>query len=183
MAVGTLFLPFLPLLAKQILLNNFISDIPAVGIAVDSVDWEWERKPRRWNIGFIRNFMITFGLMSTCFDLLTFAALLYLAGNVPETFRTGWFIESLVSELLVLFVMRTSRPFYQSRPGRFLLWTTPFIVAFSIALPYLPIGAVFGFAPLSAKVMAAVLGITLVYVVASEITKHKFYKWRNNIAL
>ncbi len=121
MAAGSLFLPFLPLLAKQVLLNNFMSDIPSVGIAGDLVDPEWEREPHRWNIRIIRNFMIVFGLMCTLFDLLTFFVILRLAGSVADTFRTGWFIESLLTELLVLFVVRTYRPFYKSRPGRFIL--------------------------------------------------------------
>ena len=102
MAAASLFLPFLPLLAKQILLNNFLSDIPAMGIAGDNVDPDWERTPHRWDIKLIRNFMITFGLVSVVFDLLTFAVLLYLAGEVTALFRTGWFVESLMTELLQL---------------------------------------------------------------------------------
>lgn len=120
MALASLVLPFLPLLAKQILLNNFLSDVPALGIAGDNVDREWESTPHRWNIRMIRNFMITFGLVSSVFDFLTFWALLHFVGKVPELFRTGWFVESLLTELLVTLVVRTYKPFYKSRPGRFL---------------------------------------------------------------
>gem|GEM_PF-1410004 len=104
MALASLFLPFLPLLAKQILLNNFLSDIPAIGIAGDNVDRDWERTPHRWDIKLIRNFMITFGLVSVVFDLLTFGVLLYFAGEAAEVFRTGWFFGLLLLAGLVLVV-------------------------------------------------------------------------------
>lgn len=177
MAAGSLFLPFLPLLAKQVLLNNFMSDIPSVGIAGDLVDPEWEREPHRWNIRIIRNFMIVFGLMSTLFDLLTFFVLLRLAGSVAETFRTGWFIESLLTELLVLFVVRTYRPFYKSRPGRFILVSSIILGFFAVVIPYLPVGHVFGFVPLPGVVLSAVLAITVFYVIVSESTKRAFFRF------
>ena len=176
MAVASLFLPFLPLLAKQILLNNFFSDIPAIGIAGDNVDRDWERTPHRWDITMIRNFMLTFGLVSTVFDLLTFGVLLYLAGHVAETFRTGWFVESLLTELLVLLVIRTRQPFYASHPGRFLLFSTAGMVLLTLLIPYLPVGALFDFVPLPAPVMAAIVLITGLYLVVSEFTKRMFFR-------
>ncbi len=176
MALASLFLPFLPLLAKQILLNNFLSDIPAMGIAADNVDRDWESTPHRWDIKLIRNFMLTFGLVSTLFDLLTFAVLLYLAGAVAEVFRTGWFVESLLTELLILFVIRTSKPFYQSRAGRFLIWSSVAIICLTLALPYLPIGAVFGFVPLPPAILAAILVIAGLYLLVSEYTKRAFFR-------
>jgi len=176
MALATLYLPFLPLLAKQILLNNLLSDIPAMGIAGDNVDRDWERTPHRWDIRLIRNFMISFGLLSTVFDLLAFGVLLYLAGGVAEVFRTGWFVESLVSELLILFVIRTYKPFYKSRPGRILIISTLGVAILALLLPYLPIGAVFDLVPLPPVVMLAMLVITAGYVLASELAKRAFYR-------
>ncbi|MBU1057753.1 MAG: magnesium-translocating P-type ATPase [Proteobacteria bacterium] len=176
MAVASLFLPFLPLLAKQILLNNFMSDIPAMGISGDNVDRDWQSTPHRWDIKLIRNFMITFGLLSTMFDLLTFGVLLSFAGEAAEVFRTGWFVESLLTELLILFVFRTYQPFYHSTPGRFLIWSTVGLVLLTLMLPYLPIGAVFGFVPLPAPVIAAILVITALYIGVSEFTKHAFFR-------
>ena len=176
MAAASLFLPFLPLLAKQILLNNFLSDIPAMGIAGDNVDPDWERTPHRWDIKLIRNFMITFGLVSVVFDLLTFAVLLYLAGEVTALFRTGWFVESLMTELLVLLVIRTRQPFYKSLPGRFLTWSTACMLLFTLILPYLPIAALFELVPLPGPVLMAIVGITVLYITASECTKKIFFQ-------
>jgi Mg2+-importing ATPase len=115
MAGAALFLPFLPLLPKQILLNNFLTDFPAMAIGADSVDRELVEKPRRWDIKFIRDFMIVFGIVSSVFDFLTFGALLFLLNADEEQFRTGWFLESVMTELLILPVIRTWRPFYQSQ--------------------------------------------------------------------
>jgi Mg2+-importing ATPase len=175
MAVASLFLPFLPLLASQILLNNFLSDIPATAIASDRVDPEWVAKPRRWDALFIRNYMVVFGLLSSVFDLLTFAALLWLFQAAPEEFRTGWFIESLLTELVIALVVRTRRPFYRSRPGKLLLATTAAVMAVALVLPYLPFSAVFGFVPLPAPLMLGMIGLTLAYVLAVEIAKKQFY--------
>ena len=131
-AGAALFLPFLPLLPKQILLNNFLSDFPAMAIATDAVDPELVERPRRWNIAFIRDFMIVFGVVSSIFDFLTFAVLVFILKATPEVFRTGWFIESVMTEVLIILVMRTWRPFYTSVPSRPLLvamivvlWTEP----------------------------------------------------------
>ena len=121
MAGASLFLPFLPLLPKQILLNNFLSDLPSMTIATDSVDREQVDRPRRWDIRFIRNFMMVFGLVSSVFDYLTFGALLYWLRATEQEFQTGWFIESLMTELFIVLVIRTQRPFFRSRPGTLLL--------------------------------------------------------------
>ena len=117
MAGASLFLPFLPLLASQILLNNFLSDIPAITIAGDNVDPEWVEKPRRWNTKFIRNYMVLFGLVSSIFDFLTFGILLFLFHAAPEEFRTGWFIESLLTELVIALVVRTRHLVLPQPPG------------------------------------------------------------------
>ncbi len=118
MAGASMFLPFLPLLSSQILLNNFLSDIPATTIASDNVDPEWVEKPRRWNAKFIRDYMVLFGLVSSIFDFLTFATLLFVFHAAPEEFRTGWFVESLLTELVIALVVRTRHVFFRSRPGR-----------------------------------------------------------------
>ncbi|NII11077.1 magnesium-translocating P-type ATPase [Oleiagrimonas sp. C23AA] len=176
MALASMYLPFLPLLASQILLNNLLSDIPAMGIAGDRVDTEWERRPHRWDIRLIRRFMVTFGLVSSVFDLLTFAALMTLAAGETRIFRTGWFTESLLTELCILLVIRTAQPFYRSRPGTFLLWSTVGVMVVTLVLPFLPGAGLFGFVPLPREVLMAIVAITALYVVTSEATKRIFYR-------
>ncbi len=183
MAVASLFLPFLPLLASQILLNNFISDIPAVGVADDNVDADWVTRPHRWDLRFIARFMRVFGLLSSAFDLLTFATLLFLFEADAELFRTGWFVESLLTELLVALVVRTRGPFLQSRPGRVLLISTLVLLPLTVSIPYLPYAGVLGFRPLPPTLLAALLGITALYVVATELTKRRFYGSRYGVGV
>jgi Mg2+-importing ATPase len=175
MAGASILLPFLPLLAPQILLNNFLSDIPAVTIASDNVDREMVEKPRRWNTRFIRNYMVLFGLVSSIFDFLTFGTLLFLFRASPEEFRTGWFIESLITELVVALVVRTRHPFFRSRPGALLLASTLIFIGITLLLPYLPFISVFGFVPLPAPLMLTMLGLTILYILATELTKKYFY--------
>jgi len=176
MAIASIFLPFLPLLAGQVLLNNFLSDIPAIGIASDAVDRELVQVPRRWDMRFITRFMLQFGLVSTLFDLLTFAALLGLGAASAELFRTGWFVESLLTELVIALVVRTRRPFFRSRPGKLLLWSTVGLFAFTLCVPYLPGAELFGFTPLPITIVAMLLAITGLYVVATELVKARFYR-------
>jgi len=175
MAVASLVLPFLPLTASQILLNNLLSDIPAIGIAGDRVDPELVERPERWDMRFIGRYMLSFGALSSAFDLLTFAVLLRLAPGAPALFRTGWFVESLLTELLVALVVRTRRPFYRSRPGRFLLASTIALVAVALLLPSLPGVSALGFVPLPPVMLAVIVGITLAYVAATEIQKRWFF--------
>jgi Mg2+-importing ATPase len=173
MAAASLFIPFLPLLAKQILLNNLLSDIPATGIPSDRVDAERIAAPRRWDVRAIRNFMIVFGLISSAFDLLTFGVLWILSRGAPALFRTGWFLESLLTELAIVLVVRTQLPIHRSRPG-LVLWVTTLVVgAVALATPYLPGREWFDFVPLPWSVLAAILGITLAYAVASELAKRR----------
>ena len=175
MAAASVFLPFLPLLASQVLLNNFLSDIPATTIASDNVDPEWVAKPRRWDTAFIRDYMVLFGLVSSVFDFLTFGILLWVFQAASDEFRTGWFIESLLTELVIALVVRTRRAFWRSRPGRLLLASTVAVIAVTLVLPYLPFSAIFGFVPLPAPLMLAMIGLTLGYVVAAEMAKRLFY--------
>ncbi len=176
MALVSLFLPFLPLTAGQILLNNFLSDIPAVGIADDRVDAELVRQPRRWDTRFIGRFMLEFGLLSSIFDFLTFAILLWGLQASPELFRTGWFIESLLTELVIALVVRTRRPLFRSRPGNVLLVSTVVLIVATPAIPYLPFATSLGFVPIPGTLLAIVLTITALYVLAAEGTKRWFYR-------
>ena len=175
MAAASLFLPFLPLLASQILLNNFLSDIPATTIAGDNVDPEWVAKPRRWDTRFISRYMVLFGLVSSIFDFLTFGTLLFLFHATEEEFRTGWFIESLLTELVIALVVRTRRVFYRSRPGNLLLASTSIVIGITLVLPYLPFNSLLGFVPLPAPLMLLMIGLTLLYVVVTELAKKYFY--------
>ncbi|NPC97390.1 magnesium-translocating P-type ATPase [Nocardioides sp. zg-DK7169] len=176
MVIASAFLPFLPLLPRQILLLNFLSDIPSTTIAADTVDPEQRERPQRWDIGFIRDFMVLFGLLSTAFDLLTFAVLLQVFDSGSTLFRSAWFVGSTLTELTVLLVLRTRRPAYRSRPGRGLLITSAVVAVVTIAIPYSPAASVLGLRALPAAVLGSLLLITLAYVVAAETIKHSFYR-------
>jgi Mg2+-importing ATPase len=176
MAGASLFLPFLPLLPKQILLNNFLSDVPSMTIATDSVDREQVDRPRRWDIRFVRNFMLVFGLVSSVFDYLTFGILFYWLRATEREFQTGWFLESLMTELFIVLVIRTRRPFFRSRPGTLLIAATLGVAGTTLFLPYTPIGAVFGLAPLPPGVVLTLAGVTGGYLVASELAKGWFFR-------
>jgi Mg2+-importing ATPase len=176
MAGVSLVLPFLPLLPKQILLTNMLTDFPEMTIATDSVDNEMVDYPRRWNIKVIRQFMITFGIVSSVFDFLTFGALLLLLHATQVQFRTGWFLESVVSASLIVLVIRSRKPFYKSRPGKYLLRTTLSIVAVTLALPFTPLAEVFGFSPLPIPFLLFIGIIVLLYIITAEVAKRVFYK-------
>jgi Mg2+-importing ATPase len=180
MAVASLFLPFLPLLAGQILLNNFLSDIPAIGLANDSIDPELVGRPGRWNIRFIGRFMVEFGMLSSVFDMLTFGTLLAVFHAAPGLFRTGWFVESLLTELVIALVVRTRRPFFRSRPGRLLLWSTLVLIAVALAIPYLPLMHFLGFVPLPVVVLVTLCAITILYVFTTEVAKGSLFRWADD---
>jgi len=179
MAGASLFMPFLPLLPKQILVNNFMSDLPSTTIASDNVDPELTSTPRRWDIKFIRDSMITFGLVSSVFDYATFFTLLYVVKASPEEFRTGWFIESLLTELFITLVLRTRRPFFKSKPGKYLNLSVWLVFVMAIVLPYTPLSAALGFVPLPLPLMLTIMGITAVYILVSEFVKQRFYARRS----
>lgn len=176
MAGASLLLPFLPLLPKQILLTNLLTDVPELTIPSDRVDADWIERPRRWDIGFIRRFMLTFGLVSSVFDYLTFGVLLWLLHAGPAEFRTGWFVESVVSATLIVLVVRTRGSFFRSKPGRALLCTTLAVAAATLAIPYTPVGATFGFVPLPPLFLALMGLIVLSYVASAELAKRWFYR-------
>lgn len=175
MAGASFFMPFLPLLPKQILLNNFLSDLPALTIATDSVDPEQVSLPRRLDHHFIRRFMIAFGLVSSVFDYLTFGALLIVFRATEAQFQTGWFIESLMTELFIVMVIRTHRPFFRSKPGRILAIATLLVAATTITLPYTALGKIFGLVPLPWHIMLTLIGITTLYLLASELVKRHMF--------
>jgi P-type Mg2+ transporter len=177
MAGASLFLTFLPLLPKQILLTNLMTDFPEMAIATDNVDKEMVERPRRWNMPFIRNFMMTFGLLSSLFDYLTFGVLLLILNASPEEFRTGWFVESVISASLVVLVIRTRGPFLKSRPGTSLLIATLLIVGVTLVLPFIPIGGtLFGFTPLPITFLVLMMLIVAFYIASAEVAKKVFYK-------
>ncbi|MGB3864947.1 MAG: magnesium-translocating P-type ATPase [Xanthobacteraceae bacterium] len=175
MAFASLFLPFLPLLAPQILLNNFLSDVPSLAIATDNVDAEQTRTPRHWDIGYVRRFMVVFGLVSSVFDFVTFGFLIFIASASTETFRTAWFVESLITALAVIMVIRTRKPFWKSRPGGLLPWLALAVGLLAVAIPYLPGADWFGFVPLPAPIVGGLLAIMLAYLAATEATKRWFF--------
>ena len=176
MAGASLFLPFLPLLPKQILLTNLLTDFPEMTIATDDVDRELVEKPRKWDIKFIKRFMIFFGIISSVFDYITFGVLLLILKADPVLFRTGWFVESVLSASLVVLVIRTRKPFFKSKPGSYLLITTLLIAFIVIVLPYLHFSTLLELQHLPAKFIFALIIILLTYIVTAEVGKKIFYQ-------
>jgi Mg2+-importing ATPase len=174
MSAAATFLPFLPLLPRQILLLNFLSDIPYTTISRDNVDPEQIARPRAWSIRQIRNFMLTYGCLTVAFDLVTLLVLRLALHTGTDAFRTGWFIEFTITEVAVLLVLRTNRPFFRSRPARTLMATSTFLAAVTIAIPYTPLAHPLGLVGLRLPVLAALAGLTVLYVVAAELTKRRF---------
>jgi Mg2+-importing ATPase len=175
MAVASLILPFLPLLPKQILGLNLLTDLPATTIATDRVDPDLLTKPRRWNLGFLTRFMILFGLQSSLMDMVTFAALLLILSSSPNQFRTGWFLVSAITELMTILIVRTRRPFIKSRPSGSMLAATMAVLLVTLVLPYSPIGELLDLLPMSTLDLEAIAVIVFMYVAALELTKHFFY--------
>jgi len=176
MAGASLFLPFLPMLPKQILLINFLTDLPEMTIASDRVDDVFVERPHRMDINFIRRFMLTFGALSSVFDYATFAILMWVIKANEATFHTSWFIESILSAGVVVFAIRTRLPFIRSKPSRAMLIVTAIVIAVTLYLPYSPLSRILGFIPLSIPLLLIILGIVIMYFFSAEITKHWFYK-------
>lgn len=175
-AGASLFLPFLPMLPKQILLINFLTDLPEMTIASDNVDNTFIETPHRWNVDFIRRFMIVFGPLSSVFDFLTFGVLLWGLHANEQVFHTGWFIESVLSAGLVVFAVRTRLPFLRSKPGRAMLLLTLIVAIVTIALPYTPLASLMEFKPLPWNYLLMMFGIVAVYFASAEFTKRWFFK-------
>ncbi len=176
MAGASLFLPFLPLLPKQILLTNVLTDFPEMTISTDRVDAVSIEKPHRWDIGFIQRFMLVFGLLSSVFDYLTFGVLLFLMHADEKAFQTGWFVESVISAASIVLVVRTRLPFIKSLPGRYLSMATGLIILFVLVLPLTPLAPLFGFVRLPASFYGWIALIVSVYILSAEMAKQWFYR-------
>lgn len=180
MAGASLFLPFLPLLPKQILLMNLLTDLPEMTIATDKVDDVMIEKPHRWDIKFIRSFMLVFGGLSSVFDYCTFGVLMLLLHADSALFRSGWFIESVASASLVVLVIRTRGVFLRSRPGRKLLLATLAVAAAAVLIPYSPMAyLVVGFRPIPAEFLLWLSIIIIAYIISAEAVKKVFYRFVN----
>ena len=176
MAGASLFLSFLPLLPTQVLLTNLMTDFPEMAIPTDSVDSEMVLKPRRWNVKFIRDFMMTFGLLSSVFDYATFGVLLFILHATADQFRTGWFIESVASATLIVLVIRTQQSFFRSKPSKYLMFATLCVVIATVVLPFTALGMLFGFVSISPTFLLFTAIIVGLYVLGAELTKRLFYK-------
>ena len=175
-AAASAVLTFLPMLPSQILLNNLLYDTSQLAIPTDRVDAEQLHAPSHWNIAFIRRFMLTFGPISSLFDFLTFGLMLGVLNAGPIEFRTGWFVESLATQTLIIFAIRTRRvPFLRSRPGTVLTVATFAVIAVGIALTVSPLSHSLGFTPLPWQFFTALVGLTVAYLVLVEVTKEAFY--------
>lgn len=176
MAGASVFLKFLPLLPKQILLTNLLTDLPSLQIASDSVDEDWLKKPVKWDMKFIKRFMIIFGITSSVFDYITFVVLLLVFNADEKFFQTGWMLESVISAVMVMLVVRTARPFLKSKPSKKLFFAIVGIVAVLIAIAYSPINSYFGLISLPIEAFALLLATSLLYAMTAELLKKNFYK-------
>jgi Mg2+-importing ATPase len=176
MAGAAAFLPFLPMLPVQILLNNLLYDISEAAVPIDRVDEEMIERPRKWDVKFIRDFMLTFGPVSSVFDFLTFGILLWLFGASAPLFQTGWFIESMATQVLVIFIIRTPGKAHLSRPHPALVATSLAVVAAAVFIPLAPVGAWFGFVTPPPALLVTVAILTVLYLTAVEMVKRWFFR-------
>lgn len=172
MAIAVAFLPFLPMLPTQILLNNLLYDTSQITIPTDRVDAGFTKKPRHWNIDIIKRFMFCIGPISSIFDFLTFYVMLKVFNAGESLFQTGWFVESLATQTLVIFVIRTTGNPFKSRPSMPLLITVLMIVAIGMLLPFTPLAGILGFVPLPASYFVFLLSATLVYLLLVQAIKN-----------
>ncbi len=177
MTGASIILPFLPMLPTQILLNNFLYDVAQVTIPSDNVDPDYLKKPRPWNMTFIRKFIFALGPVSSVFDFLTFGVMWFIFHASPELFRTGWFVESLFTQTFVIYIIRTNKiPFLESRPSRTLLLSTLGIVALGCIIPFTAIGTFFKFVPLPPAFFLILAGLAALYLAAAQLTKSIFIR-------
>jgi len=176
MAGATLFLPFLPMLPVQILLNNLLYDVSEIPIPLDSVDEEYLTKPRHWDMNFIRNFMLVVGPVSSIFDFLTFYIMLHLFHAGEKLFHTGWFIESMATQVLVIFIIRTRRNPFKSHPNIWLTLSSLSVVFLAVVLPFTPLGSYFGFVPPPLSFYAILAGLVFFYLIEVEVIKQWFFR-------
>jgi len=177
MTGASIFLPFLPMLPTQILLNNFLYDLSQVAIPADAVDEEYILKARPWNVGYIKKFMTIIGPISSIFDFLTFGILLYVFRASEQFFHTGWFLESLCTQTLVIHIIRTGKtPFVESKSSQFLAFTSIYIVTIGLVIPFTPLGRYFGFIPVPIAYLGALVGVVACYLITVEFVKRWFIK-------
>jgi Mg2+-importing ATPase len=176
MAGAALFLPFLPMQPVQILLNNILYDMSESAVPLDEVDQNEIMMPQKWDMAFLRNFMLIFGPVSSLFDFLTFYLLLHVLHASEKTFQTGWFVESLATQILVIFIIRTSLNPFKSRPHPALFFTSMAIVCFAVVLPFLPWSQYFGFVPLPSWFYGALGLLVVTYLLIVQLAKMIFYK-------
>ncbi|MCM8765444.1 MAG: magnesium-translocating P-type ATPase [Candidatus Omnitrophica bacterium] len=177
MTGASIFLPFLPMLPIQILLNNFLYDLSQVAIPTDSVDQEYLLKARPWNVDYIKKFMVIIGTISSIFDFVTFGVLLFVFKASESFFHTGWFLESLCSQTLVVHIIRTGKiPFIESKPSQFLIFTSIYIVTIGLVIPFTPLGKYFGFIPPPATYFIALIIIITAYLFMVQSVKKWFIK-------
>ncbi|MGZ8233599.1 MULTISPECIES: magnesium-translocating P-type ATPase [Methylobacter] len=177
MAGAALFLPFLPMLPTQILLNNILYDLSEVPIPLDKVDPEELRNPRILDMNFIRNFMLVIGPISSAFDFLTFYVMLTVLKANETLFQTGWFVESLSTQVLVIFIIRTRGNPFKSRAHPILVATSLAVVAIGATIPFTPLGAYFGFVSPPVEFYAILAAMVVIYLVMVEVAKRVFYHW------
>jgi P-type Mg2+ transporter len=176
MAIAAAVLPFLPLLAGQILLINLLTDFPATFIATDSVDAAQLRRPQHWNVQLIQRYMLVFGALSSVFDLITFAVLEWGFHAKVHEFQSAWFLGSILTEVAVLFVLRTRRPFFRSRPSKWIVIASIVVAALACYIPYSALAIPLKLVGIPLPLFGAIWAITLLYVVANELTKRVFWK-------
>jgi P-type Mg2+ transporter len=174
MAIFSLALPFLPLLPTQILLNNFLSDVPTLALASDTVDSSSTDQPCTWNIRNTRKFMLIYGIQSSIFDMVTFAVIYFIFESAPQVFRTAWFLESLLTEVLIIFIIRTRKSVFSSRPSSYLILLSIIVMSIAMFLPYLNIGESMGFVELPFTLLICMVVISITYGFTSEFLKRKY---------
>lgn len=181
MAAASLVLPFLPMLPKQILLMNFITDFPYLTVASDNVDEEQLKKPGKWNLKLIRNYMIIFGLHSSIFDITTFLILFKVLKVKESAFQTGWFVESILTELFILFIIRTHKNFFKSKPGKYLFILSGIGLLITVLFPYTPFANEVGLVPMPWTNFLIIVIIVVAYIITADFLKVWFFKKYRNI--
>lgn len=179
MAGASIFLKFLPLLPKQVLLTNLFTDFPSLQIASDSVDQKWQEKPVKWDMKFIKKFMIIFGITSSIFDFLTFFVLLKVFNAGESLFQTGWMLESVISAMLVMLIVRTARPLLKSKPSPKLVGAILGVAVMLLIIIYSPLNTYLGLTSLPLKIVLTLVGISVVYAIVAELIKKTFYKYNS----
>ena len=175
-AGASLFMSFLPMRPIQILLNNLMYDMSEMTISTDNVDKEYIEKPKKMDVKFINDFMLFFGPFSSLFDFLTFGVMIFVFNASESLFQTAWFMESLCTQTMIIFIIRTRKPFWQSKPGLLLVLSSLLVIGAAVALPYTPIGAYFGFTPPPLNFLLVLAGFVIVYLGLVEFFKARFYK-------